>query len=172
VALDKRADPVLVSSSYRGLANFANTAPPTFFEDQVVQSRGLLGHVDAPDEPPARVPQDMFKDSIATNGGPLGHVDVPDETPARAPHDLTEDPTYTCGATHGNFNLPNEASLKAPHDMSARPTIASDGTLADDHPRQAIHKLRSDGASRTRSAQWVARFVVIMAALGNWVSST
>ncbi|EEC13230.1 hypothetical protein IscW_ISCW010306 [Ixodes scapularis] len=138
VALDKRADPAPVSSSYKGLADIADTAAPTLSEDQIVQSGGLLRHVDVPDEAPARAPQDKSEDPTATNGGPLGHVDVPDEVPARVPHDLTEEPTYTCRATHGKAN----------------------------------HRLRSDGASRSWPTQWVARFAVIMAALGNWVSST
>ncbi|CAN7983150.1 unnamed protein product, partial [Ixodes hexagonus] len=133
-SLDKRADPAPDSSSYRGVASIADTVPPTFSEDHAVQSGGLLGHVDVPDEAPARAPQDMSEDPTATSGGPLGLVCVPDEAPARAPHDMSGDPTYMGGRTQGTR--------------------------------------RSDGASRSWSAQWAARFAVIMAALGNWVSRT
>ncbi|CAN8024766.1 unnamed protein product, partial [Ixodes persulcatus] len=60
-----------------------------------------------------------------------------------------------------------EAPARAPHDLTEDPTYTSRATHGKANP-----KLHSNGASRSWSVQWAARFAVIMAALGNWVSST
>ncbi|CAN7983162.1 unnamed protein product, partial [Ixodes hexagonus] len=109
-------------------------------------------------------PPTLSEDQVVQSGGHLGHADVPDEAPA--PH-MSEDHTGTSGGPLGHVDVPDEAPARAPHDLSEDPTYTSGGTHGS-----ANHELRSDGASRSWTAQWAARFVVIMAALGNWVSST
>ena len=119
----------------------------------------------------------MSEDPTPTSGGPLGHVDVPDEAPARAPHDMSEDPTYTSGGSPGNVNLPTAAHTMALQGMFVHPTIAGDGhipvrstrTAREGHPRQAT---ASNGTSSAWMPRWAAGLMVIMVALWNWINST